>query len=218
MKLIDLSHEIEHAMVTYPGLPAPVLSEHLSRPASRERYSGQAEFHIGRIDMIANTGTYLDAPFHRFENGADVGQLPLEKIAFLRGVVVTLPADTRALTASAVTGLDVRDAAVLIRTGWSTHWRTPGYGAADHPFVSEEAAEHLARAGAALVGIDSINIDDIADLRRPAHTTLLKHGVLIVEHLTNLDAIANGAFTFFAIPAPVRGMGTFPVRAFAAIG
>ena len=210
--LIDLSHEIEHGMVTYPGLPAPSISDHLSRETSRERYGGQAEFHIGRIDMVANTGTYLDAPSHRWEEGPDLAGLPLERLAFLRGVRV--PLHERALTAAHLAALDLRGAALLVHTGWSRHWRTDDYGRADHPYVSREAAEFLARSGVALVGIDSVNIDDMADLSRPAHTILLRAGIPIVEHLTNLEAL-EGPFTFFAVPAPVRGMGTFPVRAFA---
>ena len=214
-QLIDLSHEIEHGMTTYPGLPAPAISDHLGRLASRERYGGKAEFHIAKIEMIANTGTYLDAPSHRFEWQPDIGQLPLEQVAFLPGVVVRL--EERALTVDAVKNVDVHGRALLVHTGWSRHWRTAGYGAADAPFVSREAAEYLAEAGVALVGIDSVNIDDMADMSRPAHTVLLRNRIPVVEHLTNLEALDGRAFTFFAVPAPVRGMGTFPVRAFAAV-
>jgi kynurenine formamidase len=212
--LIDLSHEIEAGMVTYPGLPAPVVTDHLSRDASRERYRGEAEFQIGRIEMVANTGTYIDAPSHRFEGAADIGALPLVRVAFLRGVLVHLR--ERALTVEHLAALDLRDAALLVHTGWSQHWRTDAYGRADHPYVSRAAAEFLAQSGVALVGIDSVNIDDMADMSRPAHTFLLRASIPVVEHLTNLDALGDRPFTFFAVPAPVRGMGTFPVRAFAA--
>jgi kynurenine formamidase len=214
-ELMDLSHPIEHGMVTYPGLPAPVVTDHLSREASRERYRGEAEFHIGRIEMVANTGTYIDAPSHRVEGAADIAALPLSRLAFLRGVLVQL--EERALTAGHLAGLDLRDAALLVHTGWSRHWRTDAYGRADHPYVSRDAAEFLVQSGVALVGIDSVNIDDMADMSRPAHTILLRASIPVVEHLTNLDALRGRAFTFFAVPAPVRGMGTFPVRAFAAI-
>jgi len=214
-ELIDLSHAIENGMITYPGLPAPVITDHLSREQSRERYRGEAEFRIGRIEMIANTATYLDAPSHRWEGATDLAELPLAKIAFLRGVLVHLR--ERALTPEHLADLDLRGAALLVHTGWSRHWRTEAYGGAEHPFVSRAAAEFLAQSGVTLVGIDSINIDDVADYSRPAHTILLQHGIPIVEHLTNLDAIAGGAFTFFAVPARVRGMDTFPVRAFAAV-
>ena len=213
MKLIDLSHPIEEGMVTYPGLPGPVLGTQLSREASRERFRGQAEFHIGRIDMVANTGTYLDAPFHRFEGGADIGQLPLESLAGLRGIVVRTR--QRALERGDIESVDLRGAALLVHTGWSRHWRTEAYGRADHPFVSRDASEFLGGSGVALVGIDSVNIDDMADPSRPAHTFLLKNGIPVVEHLTNLEALGDRPFTFFAVPAPVRGIGTFPVRAFA---
>lgn len=213
-KLVDLSHEIENGMITYPGLPAPVITDHLSREASRARYGGLAEFHIGNIDMVANTGTYIDAPSHRFEGGADIGQLPLERVALLRGVLVHL--DERALRVEHIADLDLQNAALLVRTGWSRHWRTEAYGRADHPYVSRDAAEQLARSGVAVVGIDSVNIDDMADLSRPAHTILLQNGIPVVEHLTNLEALDDAPFTFFAVPARVRGMGTFTVRAFAA--
>lgn len=213
MQLIDLSHDIEHGMTTYPGLPAPVITDHLSRAASRERYGGRAEFHIGRIEMVANTGTYLDAPSHRDEGAADLAALPLERLAGLPGVLVHLR--ERALRPEDLAGLDLRGAALLVHTGWSRHWRTEAYGGAEAPYVSGEAAEHLVRSGVALVGIDSVNIDDMADLSRPAHTLLLRASIPIVEHLTSLEALPEGGFTFFAVPPRVRGMGTFPVRAFA---
>jgi arylformamidase len=213
--LIDLSHAIEHGMLTYPGLPGPVIADHLSREASRERYRGEAEFHIGRIEMVANTGTYIDAPFHRFADAPDIGELPLAGVANLRGAIVHLPAHRRALEVDDVAALDLRGAALLVHTGWSRHWRSEAYAGAEHPYVSRAAAQHLAESGVALVGIDSVNIDDMADASRPAHTLLLRHGIPIVEHLTNLDALGDRPFTFFAAPAPVRGMGTFPVRAFA---
>ncbi len=215
-ELIDLSHDIEDGMITYPGLPAPAISAHLSRESSRERYRGEAEFHIARIEMIANTGTYIDAPYHRFPDVDDIGQLPLANVAFLRGIVVRL--ERRALEVDALRGLDLAGRAVLVHSGWSRHWRTAAYGSADHPYVSREAAEYLAGVGVALVGIDSVNIDDIADASRPAHTILLRHSIPVVEHLTNLDALENRPFTFFAVPPRMRGVGTFPVRAFAAIG
>ena len=208
MRLIDLSHTIESGMVTYPGLPEPQIRDWLSREASRERYGGHAEFQIGRIDMIANTGTYLDTPFHRYPDGGDLADLPLTSVANLPGVLTD---------GSRLEELDVRGRAVLIHTGWSKHWRTEHYGDALHPYVSKEAAELLVRKGAALVGIDCVNIDAATDLSRPAHTTLLRANIPIVEHLTNLDALAGAEFTFFAVPVKVRGMGTFPVRAFAMV-
>ena len=209
MRLIDLSHTIESGMVTYPGLPEPQIRDWLTREASRERYGGHSEFQIGRIDMIANTGTYLDTPFHRYADGGDLADLPLTSVANLPGVLTG---------GRNLDELDVRGRAVLIHTGWSRHWRTEKYGDASHPFVSKESAELLARKGAALVGIDCVNIDAAHDLSRPAHTTLLRAGIPIVEHLTNLEALEGVAeLTFFAVPVKVRGMGTFPVRAFAVV-
>jgi len=213
--MIDVSHEVEHGMVTYRGLPAPLMSDHLSREASRRLYAEGTEFHIGKIEMVANTGTYLDAPFHRFADGADLAGLPLASLADLRAVTVRAgEGEARAVAASAFDGLDVRGKAVLVHTGWARHWRTERYFDG-HPFLTEGAARHLAAAGAALVGIDSYNIDDTADPSRPAHTHLLRAGIPIVEHLCNLGALPADGFRFFAVPVKVKAFGTFPVRAFA---
>lgn len=214
--LIDLSHPIEHGMITYAGLPAPVISDFLTRENSRSRYADGTEFHIGRIDMVANTGTYLDTPSHRFENGADISMIPLEAVAGLQAVM--LRASGRSIDAAAVADVDLRGKAVLIHTGWSRHWRTETYWNNQHPFVSRGAAEKLANSGVRVVGIDSYNIDDTADLTRPAHTILLRAGIFIVEHLTNLESLPDSAaIRFFAVPPKVRGLGTFPVRAFAMV-
>jgi arylformamidase len=214
-ELIDLSHTVHDGLVTYPGLPGPVISDHLSRQASRDHYADGVEFHIGRIDMVANTGTYVDAPFHRYPDGADLAALPLTALAALPGIVVPATGDTgRGLEAAAFQELEVGGRAVLLHTGWDAYWGTAGYGD-DNPFLTEAAARHLADSGAALVGIDSPNIDDRADLRRPAHSILLAAGIPIIEHLCNLGAIADRPFAFFAVPVKVRGLGSFPVRAFA---
>ena len=215
--LIDLSHEIEDGMVTYPGLAAPVISDWLTRENSRARYTPGTTFQIGKIEMIANTGTYIDAPFHRHEGGADIAAYPLEAVADLEGVVVRATSrSTRGLGAGAFRGEDVRGRAVLVHTGWDAHWRTPAYGSG-HPFLTRDAAEYLVSAGAALVGIDSLNVDDDTDGTRPAHTAILTAGIPLVEHLTNLGALPDTGFRFFAAPVRVKGMGSFPVRAFARV-
>ena len=210
--MIDLSHEVEHGMVTYRGLPAPVIGDHLTREASRGLYAEGTEFYIGKIEMVANTGTYLDAPFHRFADGRDLAELPLASLADLEGV--TVRAGGRDVGADAFDGLDVRGKAVLVNTGWSRHWRTEPYFEG-HPFLTRGAAEHLAAAGAALVGIDSYNIDDTADAARPAHTALLRADIPIVEHLCRLEELPAAGYRFFAVPVKVKAFGTFPVRAFA---
>ena len=216
-RLVDLSHEIEHGMVTYPGLPAPVISDWLARSASTTRYAPGTTFQMGKIDMLANTGTYIDAPFHRFDDAKDIADFPLEAVADLDGVVVRATDRAgRALDASWLGGREVRERAVLVHTGWDVHWRTARYGSG-HPFLTRDAAEHLVGAGASLVGIDSLNIDDDKDGARPAHTILLGAGIPIVEHLCNLGALPQSGFRFFAVPVKVKGMGSFPVRAFAAI-
>lgn len=216
MALVDLSHTIRDGLVTYPGLPAPRISDHLSREASRRSYAPGTEFHIARIEMVANTGTYLDSPAHRWADGADLSGLALERLADLPGVVVDLPRGARAFTARDLPAADLTGRAVLLRTGWSAHFGTPRYFEA-HPFLAGDAAEALAQRGAALVGIDSLNIDDTSGGERPAHSLLLRAGVPIVEHLTNLAALPAQGFRFFAVPPRVAGMGTFPVRAFAAV-
>lgn len=213
--LVDLSHPITSGMTTYPGLPGPVVGTHLSREASRAGYSGGAEFFIGTIEMVANTGTYLDAPFHRYPDGVDVAHLPLDRLAGLPGVLVEAP--ERVIGPEVFTGVAVSQCAVLIRTGWDTHFGETGY-VGDHPHLTEAAARHLIEAGAGLVGIDSSNIDDTSAGLRPVHTLLLGAGIPIVEHLTNLEEITDPDFEFFALPAPVVGMGSFPVRAVARLG
>ncbi len=233
-RLVDLSHAIEHGLETYRGLPPPIISEFMSRERSRGHYAAGTEFHIGKIEMVANTGTYLDSPFHRHEKGADLAGLELERIADLEGVVVRHPftgreagrgADEpgRAIDAAEFERAgELRGRAVLVHTGWDVHWRTDRYFAG-HPFLTEAAARRLVERGAALVGIDSLNIDDTADGRRPVHTLLLAAGIPIVEHLTNLVALpdpgsSGGRFRFFAVPPKVKAFGTFPVRAFARVG
>ena len=213
-RLIDLSHTIEHGMVTYKGLPAPVISDWLSRDASSARYAVGTTFQIGKIGMLANTGTYIDAPFHRFERGKDIAAYPLEAVADVPGIVIrATERGGRALDAPLFRGRDVRGKAVLLYTGWDAHWRTDRY-ALGHPFLTRAAAESLAESDAALVGIDSLNIDDDTDGARPAHTILLGAGIPIVEHLCDLGALPDQGFRFFAVPVKVKGMGSFPVRAF----
>jgi len=212
--LVDVSHVVEHGMVTYKGLPAPLVCDFLTREQSRAHYAPGTEFHIGRIDMVANTGTYLDSPFHRYANGKDLSELPLDRLANLEGIVV--PADLskgRAVSRAVFEGHDLRGKAVLVRTGWDAHWRTDQYFEG-HPFLTKDAAEYLLEVGVALVGIDSLNIDDTADLSRPVHSLLLAAEVPIVEHLRGLGGLLGEGFRFFAVPVNVKGMGTFPVRAF----
>ncbi len=216
-RLLELSHVVRDGLVTYPGLPAPIIRDHLTREASRATYAPGTEFHIGRIDMVANTGTYVDAPSHRFAEGADLATLPLGRVADVPGVVVDVRGSTdRAIGAEAFLPYQTSGRAVLVLTGWSRHFGTPAY-AAGHPFLTESAARHLVEAGATLVGIDSLNIDDIADPRRPVHTTLLAAGIPVCEHLTRLDTLPTTGFRFSAAPVAVEGMGTFPVRAWAAV-
>lgn len=218
-RLIDLSHEIEHGMITYGGMPGPTISDWLSREASTARYTPGTTFQIGKIDLLANTGTYIDAPFHRYENGADIAGYRLEAVADLPGTVVrATERRDRAIDVGPFSRVNVKGKAVLVHTGWDAHWRTDTYSAGGHPFLTRPAAEYLVLAGAVLVGIDSLNIDDHKDGTRPVHTTLLGAGVAVVEHLTNLGAVPDRGFTFFAVPAPVKGMGSFPVRAFVRLG
>ena len=213
-RYIDLSHAIEDGMITYRGLPGPVISDHLSREVSAEHYADGTTFQIGKIEMVANTGTYVDSPFHRFEDGKDLSQLPLTSLANLDGCVVRVTSrQARAIDASTFSGIDLTGKAVLVHTAWSRHWNSEQYFQ-DHPFLTEDAAVFLRDAGASLVGIDSLNIDDTSDGTRPVHTTLLKAGIPIAEHLTRLHLLPDRGFRFFAVPVKVKAFGTFPVRAF----
>lgn len=218
--LVDLSHTIRAGMVTYPGLPAPSISDHLTREASRDVYAPGTEFAIGAITMVGNTGTYIDSPFHRYADGADLAGLDLNTLVDLPTIVV----HRRDVAARAVDVAELPEdieagCAVLIDTGWDRHFGTEAY-AVDAPFLSEAATEHLVRRGVALVGIDSVNIDDASPAaagRRPIHTALLGNGIHVVEHLTNLAALPVRGARFTAVPPRVEGFGTFPVRAYATI-
>jgi kynurenine formamidase len=214
--IVDLSHVLEDGTVTYPGLPAPVISDHLSREASRQRYAPGYEFHIGRIDMVANTGTYLDTPFHRYPDGSDLAGLDPARVVGVPGIVVDAGEDQE-ISSARLDGPDVAGHAVLFRTGWDRHWGTERYGEPDHPYLGVAAAERLAERGAAVVGIDSVNIDGTRTGERPIHSVLLAAGVPIIEHLTGLDQIGGRPFTLVAVPPAIRGMGTFPVRALAVV-
>lgn len=217
IRYIDLSHEIEHGMITYKGLPAPIVCDYLSREQSKQFYTEGTEFQIGKIEMVSNTGTYIDTPFHRYANGKDLSDIVLEKVA---GVdAITIRADYRKgieVGKDYFTKTDVKGKAVLINTNWSSFWRTDAYFE-NHSFLTEEAALYLRDRGAVLVGIDSHNIDDTRKKSRPVHTTLLGAEILICEHLCNLDQLPDDGFMFTAAPPKFRGVGTFPVRAFASI-
>jgi arylformamidase len=214
--IIDLSHEVDNGMVTYKGLPAPIICDFLSREASRKNYAEGTEFHIGKIEMVANTGTYVDSPFHRFKDGIDLSELPLESLADLEGVVVHAQKYGRTITAEAFDDIELSGKAMLIHTGWSRHWLTDQYFEG-HPFLTRDAALHLAESGVAFVGIDSYNIDDTADGTRPAHTILLGNRIPICEHMCGLEKLPDVGFRFHAAPVKVKAFGTFPVRAYAVL-
>ncbi|HSP20010.1 MAG TPA: cyclase family protein [Myxococcaceae bacterium] len=217
-RLVDLSHTIHHGLVTYPGLPAPDISDHLSREASAGKYAPGVTFQIGRISLVANTGTYLDSPWHRYADGADLSGLPLEVLVDLEGVLVRATGTgRRGIDVLELAPMDVRGRAVLLHTGWDVHFATPRYGD-DAPFLTDAGAAWLVEHGAALVGIDSINIDDMGDAGRPAHSQLLAAGIPIVEHLRGLDQLPATGFRFSAAPPRIQGLGPFPVRAYAVLG
>ncbi|MGO1068657.1 cyclase family protein [Lysobacter sp. CA199] len=216
VRYVDLSHTIEDGLVTYPGMPPAHICDYLSREASREIYAEGTQFQIGRIDMVANTGTYIDCPSHRYADGKDLSQIGPEDCADLDAIVVRVAPDVRAIDDGHFRDLEVRGRAVLVHTGWDAHFATPAYGV-DHPFLTESAAQWLRDCAVKLVGIDSVNIDDTRGKSRPVHSTLLGAGILIVEHLRNLAALPDEGFRFSAVPPKVKGMGTFPVRALATI-
>jgi kynurenine formamidase len=215
--LIDVSHTVEHGLITYKGMPAPVICDYLSREDSRKVYSPGTEFSIGKIEMVGNTGTYVDSPFHRYAHGKDLSQLDLRSLVNLDTLVVrAVDRKSRAITPDSFKGLKVTGKAVLVHTGWDAHWRTDRYFEG-HPFLTDDVAQLLVKGGAVLVGIDSLNIDDTTDRSRPVHSTLLAADVPIVEHLCGLGQLPDRDFLLFAAPVKVRAFGTFPVRAFAVV-
>ena len=217
-EIIDLSHVIEHGMITYQGLPGPHICDFWEREGSAANYDDGSSFQIGRIDLVANTGTYLDAPFHRYADGADLAELSLESLADLPAIIVRRPWENDlAADLAHFEGLDVAGKAVLVHTGWDRHWRTDRYSDG-HPFLTGDAADWLVANGAALVGIDSYNIDDTRTRSRPVHSKLLGANIPICEHMTGLGQLPDSGFRFSAVPPKIRGMGTFPVRAYAVLG
>lgn len=216
MKRIDLNHIIEPGMVTYKGLPGPAICDFWTRESTRERYDDDSTFQIARIDMVANTGTYIDAPFHRFEHGHDIAGFALDRIAGVPGLVVHAPANQRVMDAECFQNLPLAGRAVLVHTGWDRHWGTDDYFGAN-PCLSEAAAMYLRDAGVVLVGIDSFNIDDTTTRARPVHTALLGADIAVVEHLCQLDRLPATGFRFYAVPPRMSGVGSFPVRAWAEI-
>ena len=215
-KLIDLSHTVEDGMVTYKGIPAPLICDFLTREASKAFYVEGTTFHIGKIEMAANTGTYIDSPFHRYADGKDLSELALESIADLDGVVLRVPEDQNSIGPEIFSGVEVKSKAVLVHTGWAQHWRTDPYFE-DHPHLTADAASYLKESGVTLVGIDSYNIDSTSTGERPAHTILLGSDIPIVEHMCNLEMLPDAAFKFNAVPVKVKKFGTFPVRAYAVV-
>ena len=215
-RLIDLSHDVEHGMITYKGLPAPLICDFLSREAAKQKYNEETTFQIGKIEMVANTGTYVDAPFHRYKDGKDLSELPLESLAELEGLVFHAKPEQRAIGPELFGNTEVGGKAVLVHTGWARHWGMDQYFEG-HPYLTEAAGQWLKEQGAALVGIDSLNIDGTDTGYRPVHTTLLGADIPICEHLCKLEALPNRDFRFHAVPVKVRRFGTFPVRAYAVL-
>ena len=217
-RIVDLTHPIRDGLITFPGLPAPQIRPHLTRAQSRSRYEPGTEFQIDAITMVGNTGTYLDSPFHRYAEGLDLAALPLESCVELSAVLArTAGSGSRAVDVGALAALDVAGRAVLLHTGGDAAWGHADY-ATEAPYLSEAGARWLAERGARLVGIDSVNIDDIqGGGRRPAHSILLRAGIPVVEHLTGLSQLPPTGFRFTAAPIPLAGFGSFPTRAYATV-
>jgi kynurenine formamidase len=215
LKYIDLSHTIEEGVTSYKGLPAPIICDYFSREESKAFYEEGTTFQIGKIEMVSNTGTYLDTPFHRFENGHDLSEILIAQTADIEAIIIKVSFHkTLSIGPEYFKELDLENKALLVHTGWAEHWKTDAYYTGN-PFLTKEAAEYLVSQKVKLVGIDSHNIDDTSGKSRPVHTTLLQNEILIVEHLCNLESIpADISFRFSATPPKVKGMGTFPVRAF----
>ena len=215
-KMVDLSHVIEDGMITYKGLPAPIVCDWLSFDDSHSHYDPGTEFSMQTATLHSNTGTYMDTPRHRYRDGHDLCGLPLERVSDVDGICVDATREDRHIGAKVFAGLYLAGKAVLVRTGWDRHWRTDQYFE-DHPFLSEEAAIYLRAQNVSVVGIDSYNIDDTSGGTRPVHSVLLGAGIPIVEHMTNLGELPQQGFRFTAVPPKIKGMGTFPVRAHAII-
>lgn len=216
--LVDLSHTIENGLITYKGMPAPIICDYLSREDSKKFYEEGTSFQIGKIELISNTGTYVDVPFHRFEGGKDMSETALEAMADLEGIKISVPyTESLGITVDHLKNYEVRGRAVLLHTGWAEHWNTEKYYD-NHAYLTEEGAAWLKSCDVKLVGIDSHNIDDTRVRTRPAHTILLGAEILICEHLCNLELLPAEGFRFSAVPPKFKGVGTFPVRAFAQVG
>ncbi len=216
-RFIDLSHTIKNGEVTYKGLPAPLICDFLSREDSSKQYDDNTSFQIGKIEMVSNTGTYIDCPFHRYEKGKDLSQVSINKMADIDGILIHVPYTTSlAIDKDYFEGLNLKNKAVLVYTSWSDFWQSDEYFE-NHPYLTANAATYLKEQEVSLVGIDSHNIDNTSNKSRPVHTILLKEEILIVEHMTNLKALLGHDFLFTAVPPKVEGFGTFPVRAFAKI-
>lgn len=215
-RLVDLSHVIDDGMSTYPGLPGPAICDFISFDDSHSRYSEGTEFTIGRIDLVTNTGTYIDTPYHRYRDGHDLVGLDLATVSNVPAVVVRVGAETTEIDVAHFSSIDARGRAVLVHTGWDRHWRTEQYFVG-HPYLTGDEATWLRDNGAVVVGIDSLNIDSIAGGERPVHSILLRAGIPIIEHMTNLGALPDDGFELIAVPPKISGLGTFPVRAHARV-
>jgi len=213
--LVDLSHTIFDGLITYKGLPAPIICDFLSRETSRQIYQEGTEFQIAKIEMVANTGTYMDCPFHRYEHGLDFSQIDVSEFVDIEGIAIDARNQT-SIGKEYFEGYDLRNKAVIVYTDWSRHWNTESYFEG-HSYLTEDAAIYLRDSGVKLVGIDSLNIDSIGGKDRPVHTILLGANILIVEHLTNLAGLPGKEFYFSAVPPKIKGMGSFPVRAYATL-
>jgi len=212
LKLVDLSHSIEDGMKAYPGFPSPKIGAYFTHADSAPRYENKSSFYIGKVEMVYNVGTYMDSPFHRYENGKDLSQIPLEKIASLPGIVIDGAPEGREINLDSNENLEGK--AALIRTGWDVRWGSEGYWEPG-PFLSEESVDLLMKSKPSLVGVDFWNIDDVANLSRPAHTKLLAAETPIVEHLCSLSSLPSRGFKFWAVPPKIVKGASFPVRAFA---
>jgi arylformamidase len=215
-KLFELNHLLEDGMTAYPGLPRPKIGAYLDHKTSSSRYDGQAEFYLGKVDMVCNVGTYIDSPFHRYPDGADLSQIPIEKVAGIPGIVLDAVNPPGRSINFDVSHSELRGRAVLIRTGWDNRWGTESYWEPG-PYISGELTDLLIRSRPILLGVDFWNVDDTADPNRPVHTKLLASNILIVEHLCNLSALPTAGFTFYAVPLRIVHGASFPVRAFAEI-
>lgn len=217
---IDLSHSIENGTVTYPGDPPALIELTLDRKLTSKLNGGgtTSGVEINTIKMVSTSGTYIDAPYHVFEDGKKIKDYPIEKLVNLPSIVVKIPENRNYFDVQDISGINVKGKAVLFFSGHDKFFMTPEYGK-NAPYLTIELANILVEKGAIFVGIDSPLIDNMekqSELGIPVHYKLLGADIPICEDLANLELLPTDGFTITALPAKVA-LESFPARVFATV-